>query len=318
MSGPTGLQVQFAAMNHIYSLPSILSLDTRTDWLVDELIPRGAITLLTGESGTGKSTFALAMAAAIAAQKSFLGRKTTRSKVLYIDGENPLSVVHERFVRLGIDDNEFLKIWGGWNEISPRGPEDCDVIDWARETSGLIIFDPLIAFNGNGSEQDASDIRKSMNRYRALANAGAAVCATHHTGKGKGSNEYRGSTDIKAAVDQAYLLESLPGNKHLSDLRLKPFKERIATVEPIRFGFENGQFRTKDGSERSQLEIVRRIINETRRATQQDIIANATTKHIGRNRCVLLLKYGCAEGLWTVIKVARGGHQYLLTDSKES
>src|SRR5882724_4638573 len=46
--------------------PSIWSLDMRTSWLVDRLVAERALTLLTGDTGAGKSTLALAIAGAVA------------------------------------------------------------------------------------------------------------------------------------------------------------------------------------------------------------------------------------------------------------
>jgi hypothetical protein len=68
-----------------------------------------------------------------------------------------------------------------------------------------------------------------MKHFRALANLGATVLILHHTGKTPTSKEYRGSSDIKAAVDMAYCLESevtLAGGIHR--LTLRNFKARIA------------------------------------------------------------------------------------------
>ena len=299
MSNETLIQAK-EAMNHLYSLPPILSMNVQIEWLVNGLIPRGAVVLLAGTSGVGKSTFALAMGGAVATGEKFLDRETRKSEVLYVDSENPPYVVRERFVRLGIDDDG-LKVWGGWVNPPPQGPEDINVKEWARDTKGLIIYDSLISFIGNGSEQDAGDMRKYMDHYRWLANAGASVLVLHHVGKNEGSS-YRGSSDIPASVDQHYKLEKVGNGYQLSSLRLKAEKTRIAEVSTIHFGLDaDGVFRTKttkgvagDAAERADAEtdesIIRSIIQIQPGINQGQLIRSATVRGLSRSRVMSILK----------------------------
>ena len=94
-------------------LPSVWSFDTRTEWTIEALVPAGAITLLTGDSGVGKSTLALLMAGAVSHGAPFLGLETTQKRALYVDGENPVCVVRERLDRLQIAETSTLDVWGG-------------------------------------------------------------------------------------------------------------------------------------------------------------------------------------------------------------
>jgi RecA-family ATPase len=165
------------------------------------------MTLITGESGIGKSTFALALAGAVAQGQRFLGFTALQKRVLYVDGENPAATVRERLERLSIPKLGNLDIWGGWcREHTPAGPFCAPVLEWARKHKGLVIYDSFIQFHP-GSEQDASETRKYMDHYRKLVNAGCTVLLLHHVGKSEGAREYRGSSDIKASSDQAFCLE---------------------------------------------------------------------------------------------------------------
>jgi hypothetical protein len=84
-------------------------------------------------------------------------------------------------------------------------------------------------------------MREFLKQFRALAHAGATVMVLHHTGKSAGSKEYRGSSDIKAAVDMAYVVTGTPRQGKLHRLDLEPFKSRIAPGQ--RFAMEFGQGR---------------------------------------------------------------------------
>jgi hypothetical protein len=52
---------------------------------------------------------------------TFLGRKCLPMDALYLDRENPLSVVRERMAILGINSLEHARYWGGWLHDAPPG-----------------------------------------------------------------------------------------------------------------------------------------------------------------------------------------------------
>jgi len=57
------------------------------DWIVEDLIPEGTITLLYGDAGTGKSAFATALALHVCTGSPFLGKQTIGGPVAYVDTE---------------------------------------------------------------------------------------------------------------------------------------------------------------------------------------------------------------------------------------
>jgi hypothetical protein len=83
-----------------------------------------------------------------------------------------------------------------------------------------------------------------MREFRRLANLGATILLLHHTGKSGTSKKYRGSSDIKAAVDTAYLLEkvaSLGGADKLRRLKMTNFKSRFAEGKNFAMEFIAGE-----------------------------------------------------------------------------
>jgi AAA domain len=283
----------------IEDIPSVWQCDASVEWLIEGLIPEAAVTLLCGDSGIGKSTLTLALAGAVAHGKPFLGRSTTQRPVLYVDRENPLSVVRERLHRLAVVETAALTVWGLWNAPAPEGPGAASIMQFAAAHRPLIIFDSLVGFHP-GSEQDASETRKHMKAYIALAAAGAAVIVLHHTGKADSSKQYRGSSDIKAAVDLAYVLESLSEpDGGIRSLRLKAFKNRLTLPEAFRIDYQNGKFDVSDQRLETNREIIERLIGQHAGASKGEIEKLASAASIPQKRVRALLDEGVRDG-WLI------------------
>jgi hypothetical protein len=212
-------------------IPDIFKLNApATEWLVEGILPSASVTLLAGEPGSYKTWLALAMLRGVTSGGSFLGRKCAQASVLYLDRENPLAVMRERLVVLGIDSlaappaGAGSRIWGGWLGDAPPGIGDVRLLEMARERRPLIVFDSLIRFHAAADENSATAMAMVMGDLRALANAGATVVALHHKPKSEGSH-YRGSSDIAGGVDTAWTVSR---DRDAGLLRLECFKSRYA------------------------------------------------------------------------------------------
>jgi len=107
----------------LWNLPSVWDLDAKMEWLIQDIVPLGAVTMLSAESGTGKTWAAYAIAGAVAHGSSFLGRKVTQRAVVYFDGENPLVIAQRNLKGLGVPPTDQLIVWGGWNSSRPLRPD---------------------------------------------------------------------------------------------------------------------------------------------------------------------------------------------------
>ena len=102
-----------------------------------------------------------------------------------------------------------------------------------------------------------------MGHFRTLAKLGATVVILHHTGKAPTSKEYRGSSDIKAAVDTAYLLER--GGENTPEIRrllLKCFKGRLAPAQNFTMEFRRGLGFVPADSSKTVSEIIEDVLRE--------------------------------------------------------
>jgi KaiC/GvpD/RAD55 family RecA-like ATPase len=247
-------------------LPSVWDLDAKVEWLVPDMIPRASVNLISAESGTGKTWLAYAIAGAVAHGAAFIGRAAQPAPVLYLDGENPLYVVKRNLADLGIPRTDALRIWGGWNTDQPPGPEDDRIVRFATEGKPLLVWDSLVEF-AHADEQSSTEMREFLKHFRRLAHGGATIIILHHTGKTSTSKDYRGSSDIKAAVDTAYRVTGRPRYGKLHRLDLDPFKSRITPGQKVSMEFHEGQgfvaiAGPKDPSGVNADQVVRRIVME--------------------------------------------------------
>jgi len=279
----------------IAQLPSIWTMEAKVEWLIDGIIPVGSVNLITSESGTGKTWLAYAIAGAVARGESFAGQKVQQRPVLYLDGENPLCIAKQRLSDLGIPETPNLSVWGGWVDEAPHGPNSTLLRDYARQHKPLLIWDSLVQFH-DGDEQSASETRKFMDHFRQLANLGATVIILHHTGKTSTSQDYRGSSDIKAAVDMAYHLEpELSVNEGIHLLTLRNFKGRFAPGKSFGLEFVKGKGfiacempDTKTAVD--PMQIIIEIVRDRPGSNQSQIVKMAQAAGIGKHHAEECLK----------------------------
>jgi hypothetical protein len=204
-------------------IPDVMTMAApRTEWVVEGIIPRASVTLVAGEPGSYKTWLALALLRSAVSGGKFLDRECVALSGLYLDRENPLTVVRDRLTMLGVESLVGTKIWGGWLPDPPPAIGDVRLLEIAQKRRPLLIFDSLIRFHG-ADENSATEMSEVMRDLRALANAGATVIALHHKPKTEGAH-YRGSSDIAGGVDTAL---SISRDRQAGTLKLECFKSRF-------------------------------------------------------------------------------------------
>jgi hypothetical protein len=165
----------------------------------------------------------------------FLDRRTRVAQVLYLDKENPLSLVRDRLQVLFGGASEF-RPWGLWCPDEPPMIGDPRLLEFAQQGPVLIV-DSMIRFH-SADENSATQMAPVMASLRELATAGASIVVLHHKSKSETSS-YRGSSDILAGADAAFALGRRDGL-----LELRTIKNRFAaeTTVEIRADFSTGTF----------------------------------------------------------------------------
>lgn len=183
------------------------------EFIVEGLIEHGGLSCVIGSPGIGKSSVVLDMALCIATGRPWQGRKTLKTRVLYLPGEGlsgavqrikAWSYVHDTpheviddGIRLGNDIIRAKASTEAWGELAAY------VI---RQKIGLIIYDTFARMATGLEENSATDVGDAVVRFdqmRKLTGAGALI--VHHNSKGD-PTKGRGSSALQGALDSELLV----------------------------------------------------------------------------------------------------------------
>jgi phage/plasmid primase-like uncharacterized protein len=181
---------------------------SKPDWLIKGILERGSMNLLFGESGAGKSLFAMDWAFCAATGRDWHGHKIKEElKTLIIMGEG-LRGASMRFKALSQKYGEAPKnIRLSRRSINLLDSKEADdILKIVAELDfkpDIIIIDTLHR-NMVGDENSSEDMAMYFKSIELLARRlDAAIVTVHHSGHGdKGRS--RGSSSIKAAMDAEF------------------------------------------------------------------------------------------------------------------
>ena len=276
----------------IEDLPPVGAHQEPVTYIREPELPEGTVVGLTGDSGSRKSTVATAWA------RDAIG---TGRPVLILDRENPRSVAFDRMNRLGLEDGPLLRWAGGWTGEDAPLPDAEMVVNWITACGGLkplVIVDSLVAFLG-GDENSAGDMRTFLHRSRRLADLGATAVVLHHDGKSESARDFRGSSDFKAAVDQAFHVTNVSSDMRLDRVRLRSFKSRYGFCGEIVYRYADGRFIRDERVQSPALtaaDQLAAILRQNPCITGPALEAKAFEIGIGRNRVRDFLTAGVLAG----------------------
>ena len=182
------------------------------DWLWEPYIPFGKVTIIQGNPGEGKTTFALRLAAACTTGTSIPKMKALEPfNVIYQTAEDGLGdTIKPRLIESGADLDRVLV-------INEEGKRDLTLTDRRLELAirenkaQLLILDPIQAYLGTGVDINRANEIRPVFRYLSdmAERTGCAVVLIGHLNKASGTQSaYRGlgSIDFRAAVRSVLLI----------------------------------------------------------------------------------------------------------------
>lgn len=187
------------------------------DWLVEGLLPTGALVLLAGQPKAGKSLVCLDLVACVAQGEPFLGRETAQGMVLIAPAEDQLTVVRNRLLtRLNNDLTAPIGVVPADGSLDQRlhldDPNSFKELEALidQHKPSLVILDPLRELHGC-AENEADEMAALLRPLRQLAHQkSTTILLVHHANKhGTETRAVRGSSAIVGSVDQVLLAERM-------------------------------------------------------------------------------------------------------------
>lgn len=196
------------------TLPFVQACDLPT-WeapheLVEGMLMQGGMTVIYGDSNTGKSFLTLDMVAHISLGKRWMGRQVSQCAVVYLAAESPRSIVDRaRALEQHLDERlEQLFIVNCPIDLYDENGDTLAVVNTIAKIQrtygvkvGCVVADTLARVMGGGDENKAQDMGVVIQHIDLIrAATGSQFILIHHTGKDK-TNGARGSSSLRAATD---------------------------------------------------------------------------------------------------------------------
>jgi hypothetical protein len=214
------------------TLPYVQASDL-PDWeppreLIEGMLIEGGMTVIYGDSNTGKSFLTLDMAAHITLGRDWFGRKVKQGAVVYLAAESPRSIIDRSRAladKLGTTLSQLFITNCPIDLYDPNGDSLAVVntIDAIEKQHGvkvcMIVADTLARIMGAGDENATRDMNvvvKNVDVIRAATRTQFVLI--HHTGK-DASKGARGSSALRAATDTEIEVSD-PGNQKPKEFKV--------------------------------------------------------------------------------------------------
>lgn len=180
------------------------------DWVIHKMIPRGAISMIDGDPGVGKSYFLMWICTHLCAGKRLPFDKSHEPlrplRVVYFDTENAKGVV----TRSRLEDNGMTAFENYFQVEEPFDIDDEEAVIAMEEELikknkiDVMIIDPISAYMGKADTNNAKEVRAAFQRINKLAmDNNIAVIVVRHLNKNRSAgalNAGGGSVAFGATV----------------------------------------------------------------------------------------------------------------------
>lgn len=222
----------------------------KVQWLWQGWIPLGAMSILDGDPGTGKSTVTTDLAARVSAgQRMPDGSRGFQGRVLLCGAEDDLgTTILPRVEAAGGDPGNIMALEGVKTERDPLGrplwlPQDIYHLETAivQNQIDLVIIDPLMAYiSSEINSNNDQEVRRVLSPLKVVShNTGAAILFVRHmrkTKEGHLQHQGGGSVGIAGACRAQMGVYADPDDKTGQTMVLKMAKMNVARKpEPLRY-----------------------------------------------------------------------------------
>lgn len=289
----------------IQSAKELLKSNLHQEWIIQDILPEGSISIISAKPGSFKTWLTLYFAMCISKGESVFGIFNVRkARVLIIDEEDSCVLIKDRLIKLGDNGNTDINL-SIMNGFRADNEEKMQILmdELTRRKIKVLIMDSLVRIH-SGDENSAKDMSSLFRKISMLKERGITVLITHHHRKSQGNQNYdnqemRGSVDILAALDCHMMIK-----KDGEDLKIKQTKNRyMPEIPPFKISFtkedERMSFIFKGYSNESNTlldkqdknkEAVLSFINQKNEPITQDVIYQEFQGSIGKNNLLTILK----------------------------
>ena len=192
-------------------IKELYKIESKLEWVVENLLSKGGVSLLSAVPKAGKSQIARQLMVAIATGGKFLGRNTVKGEVHYYAIEEQAEIVNDAFKKLGLppDSNLFVHVGEVFSENRLK-----DLHQVLKERKPLlIVIDTLFDVIDVENENNYKDVKKELRNLRHIArDTDTHIVCVHHSNKATQgiTGNHRGvlgSQAIVGGVDVIILIE---------------------------------------------------------------------------------------------------------------
>jgi len=211
--------------------------------LIEGMLIEGGMTVIYGDSNTGKSFLTLDMAAHLTLGREWFGRRVKQGAVVYLAAESPRSIIDRSRALADKLDTSLDQLFITSCPIDLYDPNGdglavVNTITAIEQQHGvkvcMVVADTLARIMGAGDENATKDmgvVVKNVDVIRAAT--GVQFVLIHHTGK-DASKGARGSSALRAATDTEIEVSD-PGNQ--AHQQFKVTKQRDLEGKGEVYGF---------------------------------------------------------------------------------
>ena len=222
------LPIQKGLLFEVKTLKELIEGAREIEYIARPILPRGALILLTGRGGVGKSLLTLHMAHSIAAGKPIFDTfEVEPARVLILDNENSPPIYKERVDLLGLNPLEAVDIVNFTNyRLDLKGAMARLRSLITTNNYSTVFIDNWTTFVARLDENKAAEASSLLTKLRQLAyETNCAIVLIHHLRKSlpysHTVDEVRGSSVLVNESDLVLLLErgAAPNERILRTLK---------------------------------------------------------------------------------------------------
>lgn len=239
---PDGLNAAY--LKHVFADKISKDDEYFEDELVESVLMSDGMSVIYGDSNSGKTFLAIDLACSIARGCEWLGRQTTQGAVLYLATEGPRSVqmrikAYKKYHE--VDSFPFVVVTSPVNFFEGGAEDSNKVVMLIKKVESelgqkirIVIGDTMARIAAGANENTGQDMTIVLQHADYIReNAGIHFMWIHHCGK-DASKGGRGWSGIRAAIDTEIEIAEAKGQKERS---IEITKQRDIDGKGDRYGF---------------------------------------------------------------------------------